>query len=54
VDGVYKGAYTISDSPEKPQVILVSSGTEVAICAAATAELKDLKVRHERKVFNYY
>jgi len=45
IEGVYKGAYVIADSQEKPQITLVSSGTEVALCTGAAAELKDTKVR---------
>jgi len=46
IEGVYKGAYTISDAEDgKPQLILVGSGSEVSLCVGAAAALKDLKVR---------
>ena len=42
--GVYKGAYVLSDA-EKPQIILVGSGTETSIAVEAAAKLTDLRVR---------
>jgi len=45
IEGVYKGAYTISDTEGQPQLILVGTGSEVQLCVAAAALLKDVKVR---------
>jgi len=46
VEGALKGAYTIHDPAEgKPEVILVSTGSEVSLCAEAVAKLPDKKVR---------
>lgn len=45
-DGVSKGAYTILDCDGKPDLILVSTGSEVSICVqTAENELKDKNVR---------
>ncbi|CAB4674703.1 MAG: transketolase [Actinobacteria bacterium] len=41
-EGVAKGAYIVSDSPEKPDVIIIATGSEVAIAIAAS-ELLQLK-----------
>ncbi len=41
-EGVAKGAYIVSDSPEKPDVIIIATGSEVAIAIAAS-ELLHLK-----------
>jgi len=46
IEGVHKGAYTISDAADgKPQLILVGTGSELSLCVTAAAELKDVKVR---------
>jgi len=47
IDGVYKGAYVLSDSQPntKPQVILVGTGSEVSLCVEAAALLKNVNVR---------
>jgi len=46
IEGVYKGAYTVSDAQDgKPQIILAGTGSELSLCTAAAAELKDVKVR---------
>jgi len=44
IEGVYKGAYVLTDV-EKPQLILLGSGTETSIAAEAAAKLNDLRVR---------
>ncbi len=45
IDGVFRGAYTISDAEDgKPQLILVGTGSELHICAQAAVELKGVKV----------
>ena len=36
-----KGAYILSDSPEKPQVILIATGSEVSLILEAQAKLKE-------------
>ncbi len=47
IEGVYKGAYVISDAQDsKPQIILVGTGAELSLCTTAAAELKDVKVMH--------
>jgi transketolase len=46
IEGVYKGAYTISDPAEgKPQIILLGTGTELSLCVEAAGKLSNLKVR---------
>lgn len=46
IEGALKGAYTIQDPAEgKPEVILVSTGSEVCLCTEAAAKLADKKVR---------
>jgi len=48
IEGVYHGAYTISDPDHghHPQLILVGTGSELSFCAEAAEKLKDrLKVR---------
>jgi transketolase len=46
IDGVYKGAYVISDPEDgKPQLILTGTGSELQLCTGAAAVLKDVKVR---------
>src|SRR6266704_3351992 len=44
--GVAKGAYILADAPDgKPQVILMSSGSEVQLCIAAYEQLKSEGVK---------
>jgi transketolase len=46
--GVAKGAYVLADAPDrKPEVILIGTGSEVALCVAAYEQLKTegIKVR---------
>src|SRR5437868_7017365 len=44
--GVAKGAYVLADAPDgKPQVILMSSGSEVQLCIAAYEQLKSEGVK---------
>jgi transketolase len=38
-DGVARGAYVLSDAGGSPDVVLIGTGSEVAVCAAASAEL---------------
>jgi len=46
IDGVYKGAYVISDAQDqKPQLILVGTGSELSLCVSAAEKLTDVKVR---------
>lgn len=46
IEGVYKGAYVISDPAEgKPQITLVATGSEVHLAVNAAASLTNLKVR---------
>jgi len=40
----YKGGYTILDTDGKPDLILVSTGTEVSLCTQAAAKLAPKKV----------
>jgi len=49
-EGVAKGAYVLADSPDhKPQVLLLASGSEVALCVAAHEELLEQGI-HSRVV----
>jgi len=45
IEGTLKGAYTIRDPEGKPDVILVSTGSEVHLCTQAADKLSHLKVR---------
>jgi transketolase len=45
IEGVYKGAYAVGNIEDKPQLILVASGSEVHLCTGAADKLKDVKVR---------
>jgi len=46
IEGVYKGAYILTDSSNgKPQIILVGTGSEVSLCFEAAALLKNVNVR---------
>jgi transketolase len=42
-DGVPRGAYVLVDESERgaPQLVLIGTGSEVAVCAAAAATLRD-------------
>ncbi len=40
VDGVHRGAYVLKDADRKPQVILVATGSEVAIALEAAKQLE--------------
>eukprot|EP01090_Pellita_catalonica_P019933 TRINITY_DN6921_c0_g1_i1.p1 TRINITY_DN6921_c0_g1~~TRINITY_DN6921_c0_g1_i1.p1 ORF type:complete len:678 (+),score=105.36 TRINITY_DN6921_c0_g1_i1:31-2064(+) len=44
-DGVAKGAYAVHNIPEKPDVILVASGSEVTLAADVADSLKDVNVK---------
>lgn len=44
IEGVYKGGYIIHEPAGKPDIILVGTGSETALCVAAVDLLKDLKV----------
>jgi transketolase len=45
--GVARGAYVLADSPGPPQVILIGTGSELALCVEAYEKLtaEDLRVR---------
>jgi transketolase len=43
--GARMGAYVLSDPPGPPDVILIGTGSEVALCLDAAALVKDLRVR---------
>ena len=44
-DGVSRGAYILADSPGgKPEVLLLGTGSEVALCIAAYEQLKEEKI----------
>jgi len=47
IEGVFKGAYIISDSDAKPQIILTGTGSELHLCAQAAEKLtaQGVKVR---------
>jgi transketolase len=46
IEGVYRGAYTISEAEGgKPQLILVGTGSELHVAVQAAAEMKDIRVR---------
>jgi len=45
IEGVYKGAYAVGNLEDKPQLILVGSGSELHLCIGAADKLKDIKVR---------
>ncbi len=46
-DGLAKGAYILADSDQKPEIILIATGSEVAITLEAKKELlkKDIQAR---------
>jgi len=45
IEGTLKGGYTIHDTEGTPDLILVSTGTEVSMCTEAAAKLAPRKVR---------
>jgi transketolase len=43
--GVEKGAYILSDTPGKPDVILIGTGSEVSLCIKAQEKLKEKSIQ---------
>jgi transketolase len=43
--GVAKGAYVLADSPGRPDVILIATGSEVSLCVEAYEKLKSESVK---------
>jgi len=44
-DGVRKGAYTVLENSDNPEIVLIATGSEVSLAAEVAEELKGKKVR---------